>query len=378
MLESFLVKASDASPDCRRARDRLLVDFADWPAGPGGTKRQWIEFLTLLGVVDGLRPVVGRVKESGAGWSWDNLVRGGDAKEALDRDWCTEASSAATFGYPYTVYRRRGEAWRLSGQIEHGELPESAKEAFHELAVRHLEAHNAEYLTFDVGRFERPLRSWDQQTLPTPLATFLRSKAWVAVGTHEEPVFRKASECWGSRTRQGRPPRFLERMLDTVAGLVEGSEELADLVFGEALGFRDWHSADTAPERLQALAIVAPSPHGARSPGFSQRIPSRLARSLEHEHRAPPWPGPCRKPRRQVGDAWQRCRNGPNDDRHPGRTVVRGQDPVVRRACAARHRRSLKREGGRTAERDRRLHAPPTRRGRSTPVGRRQAFRTQN
>ena len=42
-----------------------------------------------------------------------------------------------------------------------------------------------------------------------------------------------------------------------MAGLVEGSEELADLVFGDALGLRDWHSPDTAPERLQALAVVA-------------------------------------------------------------------------------------------------------------------------
>ena len=257
-VESYLVLASDSSPDCRRARDALLVNYADWPAVPGGAKRQWGDFLTLLGVEDGLRPVAGLVKKSGVGWSWDNLVRDGDAKEALDRDWCAEASLAASFGHPYTVYRREGEAWRLPGQMEHAELPASGKEAFQELAVRHLKEHNAECLTFSVGRFERVQRLWDRQRLPTPLATFLRSKAWIAVGTHEEPVFRKASECWGSRTRQGRPPRFLERMLDTPAGLVEGSEELADLVFGDALGLRDWQSPDTAPERLRALGAVGP------------------------------------------------------------------------------------------------------------------------
>ena len=258
-LENFLVEASDTSPDCRRARDALLVDFADRPAaGPGGTRRQWIDFLTLLGVADGLRPVAGRLQESDEGWSWNQLVRTGDAKEALDRDWCKEASRAS-FRHPYTVYRKKGAAWRLPGQIEHGELPEAAKEAFHELAFRHLETYNAEYLTFDVGRFERAQRDWNRQRLPTPLATFLRSKAWIAAGTHEEPGFRKASECWASRTKQGRPPRFLERVPDPVAGLVEGSEELADLVFGDALGLRDWHSADTAPERLRALAVVAPA-----------------------------------------------------------------------------------------------------------------------
>ena len=257
-LENFLVEASDTSPDCRRARDALLVDFADWTARRGGTKRQWVTFLMLLDVADGLRPVAGRVQESGLGWSWDSLVRGGDAKEALDQDWCRKAS-LVSFRHPYTVYRRRGKAWRLPGQIEHGELPEAAKEAFHELAFRHLEAHNAKYLTFAVGRFERAQRDWNRRTLPTPLATFLRSKAWIAAGKHEEPGFRKASECWASRTRQGRPPRFLERVSDTVAGLVEGSKELADLIFGDALGLRDWHSPDTAPERLRALAAVAPA-----------------------------------------------------------------------------------------------------------------------
>ena len=91
-LENFLVEASDTSPDCRRARDALLVDFADWPASHGGTKRQWVTFLMLLGVTDGLSPVAGRVQESGEGWSWKYLVDSGEAKEALDRDWCRQAS----------------------------------------------------------------------------------------------------------------------------------------------------------------------------------------------------------------------------------------------------------------------------------------------
>ena len=257
-LEHFLVEASDTSPDCRRARGALLVDCAAWPPGPRGTKRQWVDFLTVLGVADGLKPVAGRLQESGGGWSWRHLVNCGDAKEALDRDWCREATRAS-FRHPYTVYRRRGEAWRLPGQIEHEELSVTAKEAFHELAFRHLETSNVKYLKFYVGRFERSPRDWNLQTLPTPLATFLRSKAWIAAGTQDEPTFRKAGECWAARTRRGRPPRFMERVSDTVLGLVEGTQELADLVFGKAIGLCDWQSGDTAAERLQALAVVSPT-----------------------------------------------------------------------------------------------------------------------
>ena len=264
-LENFLVEASDSSPDCVRARKALLVEFAAWPLGPGGTKRQWIDFLTLLGVSDGLRPVAGRAQESGEGWSWNHLVCTGNAKEALDQDWCEEAARAS-FAHPYTKYSRKGAPWRLPGQIEHGELTETAKEAFQELVFRHLETCNAKYLTFDVGRFDRARRNWNRQTLPTPLATFLRSKAWIATGMREEAGFRRANQCWAVRTRQGRPPRFLERVPDTVASLIEGSQELADLVFGSALQLRDWQSGDTAAERLQALAVVCPTlaPHDRR------------------------------------------------------------------------------------------------------------------
>ena len=256
-LENFLVEAADKSPDCQRARNALLVKFDEWPLSPVGTRRQWIDFLKLLSVADGLRPVAGRLQASGPGSSWNHIVRTGDAKEALDHDWCGEALGSF-FRHPNTEYRRKGAAWRLPGQMEHEELPETAKETFQELAFRHLETHNIRYLTFEVGRFGRPERDWDRQTLPTPLATFLRSTAWIAVGTHEEPVFRKVCECWATRTRRPRLPRFMECMSDPIASLVESSGELADLVFGSAVGLRDWNSKDTAAERLLALAVAAP------------------------------------------------------------------------------------------------------------------------
>lgn len=257
-LENFLVEAADRSPDCRRVRDALLVDFAHWPPITGGTKPQWVEFLRLLGVVDGLQPVAATVRKDGDGWDWNRLVGNGDSKQGLDGDWCQEASRER-FRHRDTVYQRKGEAWRLPGQIEHGELSEIGKELFCELAFRHLESCGDHYLTFSVGRFERRTpKQQDRKILPTPLATFLRSKAWIAVSTDEEPRFRKTRECWAARTKRDRPPRFMGRISDTVSELVQDSEEFADVVFGDALGLRDWHSQDTAAERLQALAVVAP------------------------------------------------------------------------------------------------------------------------
>ena len=126
-LENFLVEASDTSPDCRHARDALLVDFADWPAVPGGTKRQWVDFLTLLGVADGLLPIAGRLQQSGLGWTWTNLVGSGDAKEALDQDWCREAA-LASFDIRIRCTAEEGRRGAFRGSLSTRNCPKPQKE----------------------------------------------------------------------------------------------------------------------------------------------------------------------------------------------------------------------------------------------------------
>lgn len=254
-LENFLVEASGVSPDCRRLRDALLVEFTTWPEVRGATRRQWIDFLTLLGVRDGLHPLTSPLLYSGQGRIWDQLKRNGNTKAALDHNWCSIATPAS-FSYPYTTYTRSGEAWRFPAQREYVELPNSARRGFHELTFRHLADRGAQCLAFHVGRFEREPGYQDRQTLPTPLAAFLRSAPWIAVDTRDESGFRTAADCWAARTRQGRPPRFIARLRDPESALVEGSRELADLVFGKALGLRDWEASNTAIDRLRALAAV--------------------------------------------------------------------------------------------------------------------------
>ena len=257
MLENFLMEAAVVSPDCWRARDLLLIGFSDWPVAAGETQEEWKRFLEIIGVADGLRPVAaGRVPDSGQpAYIWDDLFRKGREEEGLDAAWCAEARYIS-FNHPYTDYQRKEEAWRLPGQIEHERLSEQAKEAFCALAFEHLKAHGTKFFKFEIGRFERHYsREWARKTLPTPLATFLRSKAWIAVNTQGMPDFRKASECWAARTKRGRPPRFIEHVSDTVADFVE-DKELENLAFGE-IGIRDWQSPSTAMARLKDLAAVS-------------------------------------------------------------------------------------------------------------------------
>lgn len=256
ILENYLIEAADISPDCRRVRDLLLVGQQNWPVSVQDAKRHWTRFLELTGVVDGLRPVPARIARKGSPSNlWDYVLRSGKAAEGLDKDWCAEVAHVS-FNHPYTEYRMKGEAWRLPGQVEHDALPEGARESLCMLIFEHLKAHGIEYFEFEVGRFERYERDWDRRKLPTPLASFLRSKPWIAAASQEGLSFRSPKQCWGSRVRRGGPPRFISRVTDGVANLSDG-EGLSELAFGDALGLRDWQSPATALERLRDLADVA-------------------------------------------------------------------------------------------------------------------------
>ena len=256
-LENFLVGAAERSSDCQQALGRLLIGFADWPIIQRASKGDWIAFLKFIGVADGFRPTVARMQSNATGAIWNHLLYSGDASEGMDDNWCAEAEHVTFFSHRRTNYQRKGEAWRLPGQIEYEELLEASKEEFCTLAFEHLKAHGAKFFAFEIGRFERDYqRAWDRRELPTPLASFLRSKAWIAANTREGVDFRRANECWATRIRQGGLPRFIDHVSSTVVDFTDDNA-LADLVFGKNLGLRDWQSQDTAADRLKDLTAVS-------------------------------------------------------------------------------------------------------------------------
>ena len=258
-LENYLIEAAEISADCRRARDLMLVGHQDWPVSVQDAKRNWTRFLELIGVANGLRPVPARITRVGSPANlWHGVLRRGKTSEGLDEDWCGEVARVS-FRHPYTYdYRMKGEAWRLPGQIEHEMLPESTREALCVLIFEHISTHGTQYFQFEVGRFKRSFRLWDGRELPTPLATFLRAKAWIAASTRDGIAFRGPRKCWASRVRRGGPPRFIDRVPDSLAHFSEGGEWV-ELAFGKALGLRDWQTQETAVARLRELAGVAPN-----------------------------------------------------------------------------------------------------------------------
>lgn len=269
-LEKFLVKAAECSTDCSRAMGQLLIPFDAWPNVSGDTKGQWRRFLELIGVFDGLRPVAAQIPSRGSpAIAWTELLRKGKAGEGLDGFWCAEVKPIS-FYHPYTEdYTIKGRAWRLPGQLEHDDMPETEKEAFCSLVFEHLKGHGASFFQFEVGRFGRYQRDWDAKVLPTPLATFLRSRQWIAASTQDGLAFRKPSECWAARVsvRRGGPPRFIDRLSEHLSDLSE-SEELATLLFGAMVGLCDWKNPVTAIDRLRVLASVVEGLASTDRPAF--------------------------------------------------------------------------------------------------------------
>ena len=102
ILENYLIEAAEISADCQRASNLMLVEQRDWPVSVENAKRNWVKFLELIGVVDGLRPVLARMTRKGLPvYLWGGVLRHGNASEGLDKDWCSEVASVR-FKHPYT------------------------------------------------------------------------------------------------------------------------------------------------------------------------------------------------------------------------------------------------------------------------------------
>lgn len=256
-VESYLIEAAVLSNDCKSSGQALLISWSSWPKGESDTKRDWVRFLTAIGVTDGLRPVAAQIEEGGIpSWRWIPLVQGGDESLGFDQDWCKETKSVS-FGFPNTYYTIRGNAWRFPGQLEFGRLSNSARRMLSHLVLDHLKQHSSKFFKFSAGRYERSQRDWNEQILPTPLAVFLRSKPWIAANSRDDIVFCRPSSCWSARTRRAGVPRFVNRLPEEMVADVLESAELSSLVFSDEVGLRDWQSIITAPERLHDLALLA-------------------------------------------------------------------------------------------------------------------------
>jgi hypothetical protein len=139
LLEQFLREAAEESSDCAYQRDRLLTDYSDWPVtSTQDRKADWMRFLEILRVRDGLHPIAGKIRRSGTpSHYWHSLFLNGKSQLGLGPSW-TSVARTKRLSYPQTEYSIQGECWRFPGQLEHEALSLSARESLSELIVAYL------------------------------------------------------------------------------------------------------------------------------------------------------------------------------------------------------------------------------------------------
>ncbi|PAY09313.1 hypothetical protein CK489_08185 [Bradyrhizobium sp. UFLA03-84] len=249
ILEQYLHEAAPQSPDANDQKSKLVISFADWPrTGSDDRREDWLRFLGLLGVRDGLQPIASEIQRAGTPSNfWNGLLFWGLPKLGLDARWTAHARKES-LSHPYTEYQLQGEVWRLPGQLEHSSLSLAAKEALSDLIVAYLRENGAAHFSFRISHW----RGYQSIELPTALQVFLREGCWPASVRRDEASFETPSQSWSTTAMRQVPPRFVPRF-----SAEPGSRTtLPAILFDKRIGLRDWAAAESAPGRLASLATA--------------------------------------------------------------------------------------------------------------------------
>lgn len=253
----YLAEAAPFSPDCTDAAGLLLPDSPTWAPRDEDKRKDWISFLRLLGVRDGLPllPDSSAPNDGSPANLWNFFRLNVSAKAGRSQQW-TEMAYAIDLPNPYTDYQRRGELWRFPGQVEHEDLPIEVRHRLCELILALLAQPDGAWRHWKLGRYDRGLANANERHLPTPAAAFLKTAKWLPLDS-EDPQFDRPSRIWSVQARRQRPPRFVPRLPDRLSDYIAENERLRDRMYGRSIGLRDWAAPAESLARLTQLAAVA-------------------------------------------------------------------------------------------------------------------------
>ena len=257
LLADFIDTAPEGARTIRIQRDGLLGNWDTWPLKERGTATEWVTFLRLLGVRDGLIPVFfASVSRSAQEWisfrssDWATLT----VEPHLGPHWRAALRTSdpwSGFRYQSGQYETGTTLYALPGQAEHGAMSDRAKTAYARLVVAALTDMALAYLN---TRLTKTSGLSDNLAWPSPLAAFLQLAAWLPVGGAEDLAWQPPTECWFS-PRAEPLPRFVPRIDRSVRDTLEMSQAARDLATSH-LGLRLWSDPSTATSRLRALGQI--------------------------------------------------------------------------------------------------------------------------
>lgn len=253
-LSTYLSEAAHLSEDCARAVDMLLISEPSWTPKAEAGRKQWTAFLRAAGVRDGL-PLLADTEAPALGWPswiWNSFLSSQAPKVGRSSAWAA-ANSKAHLRNPYTNYTRKGELWRIPGQVEHAQLPAEARQRLADLILIQLAHEDQHWLSWSLGRFERWGADQNECRLLTPAATFIADAAWLPVDGAAER-FERPSRLWWSTDRKFRPPRYVDRPRERLAELIDEERHLAKAIFSAPVCLRDWSRSDEAVRKLTDIS----------------------------------------------------------------------------------------------------------------------------
>lgn len=253
-LSTYLSEAARLSSDCIQAAKLLLVSEPDWALRSELGRKQWTVFLRAAGVRDGL-PLLDDEEAPMSGTpsdTWDSFRRKMTAEKGRLAAWVAANSSTHLLN-PLTNYTRKGELWRIPGQVEHARMPPETRQRLADLILVQLADENHEWLRWRLGRYERWDTDQNEREFRTPAAVFIAAEQWMPAEGNPER-FERPANLWSTSDRRQKPPRYVDRPRERLADMIEEEKHLASVMLRKPICMRDWSRADEVVRKLSDLA----------------------------------------------------------------------------------------------------------------------------
>ncbi|MFC1935560.1 sacsin N-terminal ATP-binding-like domain-containing protein [Chloroflexota bacterium] len=214
-LHSLILRAGQHSEDLSRLRPSMIAGPESIPFSRGPID-QWTEFLELLGVQKGLRPLSldASLVEM---WGWEislqsicaRLKLGSRTYEYMRR---AMDNVEPTIRYEGTRHSLRGAILYLPGQEEFAELDEDSRELYACLVIECLSEIQETSLRMELVSESRPVAG--RTPWSSPMLSFLTEEQWLPMEVGEvntESTFLRPREILLERDIGERLPSFLPR-----------------------------------------------------------------------------------------------------------------------------------------------------------------------
>ncbi len=174
-----------ATGSLAEVRDALLFGPEEWPV-PVEAVEEWRDFLTTIGVRDGLWPVpvsAPAIEQDGRLYEPAAVAEHFELNHDIARAWSEDAKNSwpgyEALAHPYTPYEGRTELWCLPGQESFDRLSPSVRQLYAGLILGSIGRWHDEHFVYTFERQRPQHRSKpDTQQWPSPLRTFVERAEW--------------------------------------------------------------------------------------------------------------------------------------------------------------------------------------------------------